>query len=130
MYDPQTNHAPVTLVPRHLSQPRKFPWSTLIAYVVGTFGLVLAGVTLALLLLWRSSVAVELGQLRSGLTTAQSQATNAATAASEVTRRLDGMSHDVNAVQGLISAYTSVCSTDLTGPNGPAMFLFPCQQKG
>jgi hypothetical protein len=47
----------------------------------------------------------------------------------ELARRLDGFTRDVNAVQGLISAYTSVCSTDLTGPNGPAVFDFPCRQK-
>jgi hypothetical protein len=128
MYDPQINHAAVTIVPRPVPvHPSR--WTTLGPILVGALGLMLAAATLTMFLLWKGSVAVQIGQLRSQLTTAQAQATTASTGVAGVSRRLDGTSHDVNELQALVGSYSFVCSQDLTGPNGPAMFVFPCQQK-
>jgi hypothetical protein len=74
-------------------------------------------------------VAVQIGQLRSELTTAQSQAMSANAGLSGLSRRINGMNNDVVDLERLVGGYSTVCSTDLTGPSGPAVFVFPCQQK-
>jgi hypothetical protein len=105
-------------------------WATAGPLFVGAMGLLLASATLALFLVWKGSVAVQMSQLRAELATAQSSEAGASSGLSGLTSRLNGVSRDVTALQTLFGGYSYVCSQDLTGPNGPAVFVFPCEQKG
>ena len=129
MHDPYAvTAAPV--VPHANPQPRRrVRWAVAGPAIIGALGLMMATATLTVFMLWKGSVAVQLSQLRAELATAQSQATSTGTGLSGLSRRMDGMTHDVDALQGLVGGYSTVCSTDLTGPNGPAVFFFLCQQK-
>jgi hypothetical protein len=124
--------APVNAVVRYARPipPPRVRWSVVGPLLVGAVGVMLAAATLALFLMWRGSVAVQISQLRSELVTAQTTGASNGAGLSGMTRRLDGMGRGLTALQALVGGYTYVCSQDLTGPNGPAVFVFPCQQRG
>jgi hypothetical protein len=130
MHDYQYNSQPVTAVVHTAPPPRRVRWGVLGPLLVGAMGVLLAAATLALLLVWKGSVTVQISQLRAQLVTAQATEAGNGAGLSGMTRRLDGMNRSVTALESLVGGYTYVCSQDLTGPNGPAVFVFPCQQKG
>jgi len=121
---------PITAVVHTASPPRRVRWGVIGPLCVGAVGVMLAAATLALFLIWKGSVTVQISQLRAQLATAQSSEAGASSGLSGLTSRLNGVSRDVTALQSQFGGYTYVCSQDLTGPNGPAVFVFPCQQKG
>jgi hypothetical protein len=121
---------PVTAVIHHAPPLRRVRWGVIGPLLVGAVGVMLAAATLALFLIWKGSVTVQISQLRAQLATAQASEASNGAGLSGLTRRLDGMNRDVTALESLVGGYTYVCSQDLTGPNGPAVFVFPCQQKG
>ena len=121
---------PVTAVIHHAPPVRRIRWTTAGPLIVGTIGVMLAAATLAVLLVWKGSVTTQIDQLRNELTTAQSQAASNSTGLAGLTQRVGGVYRDVAAIQGLVGGYTEVCSQALTASSGPAVFYFPCQQKG
>jgi hypothetical protein len=122
---------PVTAAVPHAAPVRqKVRWATAGPLLVGALGVALAAFTLAMFLAWKSSEATQISQLQRELTAAQSQAASTSTGLSGLTQRVGGMNRYVAALEGLVGSYTFVCSQDLTGPSGPAVFYFPCQQKG
>ena len=129
MHDPYAVTAAPVVPHANPQSRRRVRWAIAGPAIIGALGLMVATATLTVFMLWKGSVAVQLRQLRAELATAQSQATSAGTGLSGLSRRTDGMTHDVDALQRLVGGYSSVCSTDLTGPSGPAVFFFPCHQK-
>jgi hypothetical protein len=129
MHDYSEHHPfsePVTAVVHTVPPPRRVRWGVIGPLFVGAAGVMLAAATLALFLVWRGSVTGQISQLRAELATAQSGEAGL----SGLTSRLNGVSRDVTALQSQFGSYAYVCSQDLTGPNGPAVFVFPCEQKG
>jgi hypothetical protein len=88
-------------------------------------GLVLGAASLTFFLSYRTTVATEIHQLQQAVSNAQaSDASNASS--------LNGVSGKVSSINAALSGlapYNKVCSTDLTGPNGPAQFFFLCSDQ-
>ena len=120
---------PVTAVVHHAPPVRRIRWTTAGPLVVGAVGVMLAAFTLAMFLIWKGSVAAQVDQLQRELVTAQATEASTSTGLSGLTQRVGGVNRDVAALLGLVG-YTDVCSQDLTASSGPAVFYFPCQQKG
>ena len=133
MHDYSERHPhtePLTAVIRTAPLARRNRWATIGPLFVGAVGLMLAAATLAMFLIWKGSVTVQISQLRSEL--AKAQATEASNGAglAGLTERVRGTNREVAGLESLFGGFGDVCSQDLTGPSGPAVFLFPCQQKG
>jgi hypothetical protein len=124
---------PVTAVIRNVP-PRRIRWSEAGPYIVGIMGVVVATVALASFLMWKGSAQAQISQLRTELATAQSQAASQTTGTSAslsgLTRRVDSIGSDVNALGNLVGPFTSICTTDLTNSAGQAeAFVFACAPK-
>ena len=124
---------PVTAVIRSVP-PRRIRWSEAGPYIVGIMGVVVAAVALAMFLTWKGSAEAQISQLRTELTTEQSRAASqtasTSTSLSGLTRRVDSIGRDVNALGNLVGPFTSICTTDLTNPAGQAeAFVFACAPK-
>jgi hypothetical protein len=117
---------PITAVIHHGPPARRNRWATAGPLLVGAVGVMMAAVTLAMFLIWKGSVTVQISQLRHELTAMHSQAASTSAGLSGLSRRIDGVSGDVNALGAMLGGYSAVCQQDLTGPNGPAAFDFPC----
>lgn len=95
----------------------------MLAAIAGLLGLLLGVASLALLVSYRSTATAQMNQVRQELTQAQSSLYKAQSDYS-------GLSNKISAIDAAMSAlapYSKVCSTDLTGPNGPAQFFFMCR---
>jgi type II secretory pathway pseudopilin PulG len=66
--------------------------------------------------------AAQITQLRQALARAQS---GSARSISGLAGQVSGMDSALNAM----APYSKICSTDLTGPNGPAEFFFQCTDQ-
>src|SRR6266567_6347380 len=96
-------------------------WATAGAYITAALGLGVAIAVTALFLSYRETVATQMSQLRQALSTAQS----AQSAQSKSDSSLSDLSGRVTGIDNALAAlapYSTVCSQDLTGPNGPAAF--------
>lgn len=112
---------PPTYPPR---RPRgRIPALALGAYGAGVLGIVLAAVTLALFLTYKSQTTAQLGQVRHELATTQA---NLAKAQADNSTKYAKMIGTVTGIGNEIAPYNMVCSQDLTGANGPAQFWLPC----
>jgi uncharacterized protein HemX len=130
MYDqPQPNYTtqPNYPAPAHVVENHKqVDWRVIGAYIIAAFALGAALVSLWLLSSYKTSAASQVTQLRHQLATAQSAQTKNA-------KSINGLSGRVSADESqlvLLTPYTMVCSTYLTGPSGgPATFWFPCSAQ-
>jgi hypothetical protein len=104
---------------------RGFPWLAVACCLVSIASLVLAAWVWSAQSSARQAAArqaAQIAQLRAGLARAQSRnASGLAGLASQIS----GMDSALNA----LAPYNRVCSTDLTGPNGPAEFFFLCTDQ-
>ncbi len=87
---------------------------------------------LSLSLIWKGAMANQLSQVRHQVANTQAQLSAAADSGqsqlSRLSRHVASMSTTVNAITLQVGPFRQVCTTDLTGPNGPAAFNFPCRQ--
>lgn len=97
----------------------------LILGIAGTAGLAVALVALFMFLSYKGSVTGQLTQMRQALTQAQTAAQRAQAAADSY-RTLPKEVTSMGNQLGTLASFSLTCSTDLTGPNGPAQFYFPC----
>jgi len=98
----------------------------MLAAIAGLLGLLLGVASLALLVSYRSTATAQMNQMRQELSQEQS---NLDKAQSGNASSISGLSNKISAIDAAMSAlapYSKVCSTDLTGPNGPAQFFFMC----
>jgi hypothetical protein len=131
---PMTEQAPVQATTHHEYRRQRIDWGRWAPYLAALAGVMIAVVTLALTLTWQGSMQARVDQLRHQLAATQSQAATAANAGqaqmSGLDRGIKSLRTDVNAIANLVGPFTSQCTTDLTGPNGPAAYLFLCRQQG
>ena len=106
---------------------QKVTGAIIVPYIAGVAGITLAAVTMAMFLLFRSTTTAQITELREEVAAAQQAQANTAGAVTGLSNRVKGLTGDLNAVGDLVTPYTTVCSTDLTGPNGPAEYLFLCR---
>jgi hypothetical protein len=109
----------------HDQRRLRINWATAGAYITAALGLGIAIAVTALFLSYRGTVATQMSQLRQALSTAQS-------AQSKSDSSLSGLSGKVTGIDNALAAlapYSTICSQDLTGPNGPAAFYFPCTDQ-
>jgi hypothetical protein len=113
-----------------LSEPaaaprRGVPWLALACCLVSIASLLLAGYVWSAQSSARQAAArqaTQIAQLRQTLARAQSG--NAKTI-SGLAGQVSGIGSTLNAM----APYSKICSTDLTGPNGPAEFFFLCTDQ-
>jgi hypothetical protein len=99
------------------------------AAIIGLLGLALGAASLTFLLSYRTMATAQINQMRQELNQEQS---NLDKAQSGNASSYNGLSNKVSAINAAMSAlapYSKVCSTDLTGPNGPAQFYFLCSDQ-
>ena len=97
------------------------------AVVIALVGLAVSTATMALLLSYKSSAQAQVAQLQAAVASAQAAAQGRASAST-----VSGLAGKVSTISGQLSAmapFSKVCSTDLTGPNGPAEFFFLCTDQ-
>ncbi len=101
----------------------RIPALALGAYGAGLLGIVLAAVTLALFMTYKSQTQAQLGQVRHELATTQS---NLSKLQASTGSKYAKMVSTVSGIANTVAPYNMVCSQDLTGANGPAQFWLPC----
>lgn len=109
----------------HDERRLRINWATAGAYITAALGLGIAIAVTALFLSYRETVTTQMSQLRQALSTAQS-------AQSKSNSGLSGLSGKVTGIDNALAAlapYSTICSQDLTGPNGPAAFYFLCTDQ-
>ncbi len=117
---------PVTAVIRHA--PPRLSKAAIGAYVAGVAGLALVCVSLALFLVWHGSVDAQVTQLRNQLATVQAGQGNGTEVVTRLAKKVTTLADGLAGLDW-IAAYGDTCSTDLTGPNGPAVYFFPCTEQ-
>ena len=129
MYADHDPYEPPTRAVRAvIHHKQRVTWAMFIRYVVGIAGVALAGVTLAMFLMWKGSAETQISQLRQEMSAAQQAQAQAAGDMSGLSDRVHGISGTVNSIADLLSPFSSTCQTDLNGSNGqPAAFLFMCK---
>jgi hypothetical protein len=106
---------------------QKATWVMIVPYIAGVAGITLAAVTMAMFLLFRSATTAQITELRQEVATAQQAQADTAGAVTGLSNRVKGLTGDLNAVGDLVTPFTTICSTDLTGPGGPAQYDFLCR---
>jgi len=95
------------------------------ALVVGLLGLAFGAANLTFLLFYHSTTTAQINQIRQELSQAQSSLANAQSSYNRLSNKVSA----INAGMAALAPYSKVCSTDLTGPNGPAQFYFLCSDQ-
>lgn len=112
--------------------PKRVRWAQIAPYLAALVGVAVATAALALFLTWKGSMQAQVSQLRHEVASTQAQLSAAADSGqsqlSRLSRHVASMSTAVNAITLQVGPFRQVCTTDLTGPNGPAAFNFPCRQ--
>jgi len=104
-------------------------WATAGAYITAALGLGIAIAVTALFLGYKGSVAGQMSQLRQEVAKAQSAAKSANARNAGSINSLSGKVASLGKATSVLSQFGMVCSQDLTGPNGPAQFFFPCSDQ-
>jgi hypothetical protein len=97
----------------------------ILAVTVALLSLALGAASLTFFLSYRDAATAQIHQLQQAVSNAQ--ADNASNASS--LNGVSGKLNTINAALAAITPYGKVCSTDLTGPNGPAQFFFLCTDQ-
>jgi hypothetical protein len=121
---------PPHLAPRPGRSPaRRRQWPT---SLVACIAVVIALAALAVTLVRQAAMQDQISQLRHQVATTQAQLSSAAdkggTQMAGLSKRLDSLSGTLNNLVLQVGPDRQVCQTDLTGPDGPAVFSFPCKQ--
>jgi hypothetical protein len=97
------------------------------AAAVALVGLAVSMASITLLLQYRGTAQAQISQLQRAVASAQAASQGRASAS-----QVDGLAAKVSTISAALSAlapFNKVCSTDLTGPNGPAEFFFACSDQ-
>lgn len=138
-YEPQQpyptyDQPPIQATVNHEYRRPPIKWSALAPYLVACAAVAVATATLFMFFSWRGSMQAQVNQLRHQVAVVQAQAAGAADSGQSqingLSRSVKGLRTDVNAIAALVGPFTSQCTTDLTGPSGPAAYLFLCRQQG
>ena len=93
------------------------------AVILGLLGLALGAASLTFFLSYRSTTTAQIRQLQQAVANAQqSNQGNVSSLNSQASKI-----RSLNAAMAAIAQFDTVCSTDLTGPNGPAQWDFMCK---
>jgi uncharacterized protein HemX len=95
------------------------------AAIAGLLGIAVGVASLTFFLSYRSTVTAQMRQLQQAV--ANAQAGNQGNA-----QQLNGLSNKITGIDAgmaAIAPFSQVCSTDLTGPAGPAQFWFACSDQ-
>ncbi len=126
MYEDQTRpYSPQTARVAHHIFKHESPRLVIFAVIAGLLGLALGAASLTFFLSYKSSAQAQINQLQAAVSNAQ--AGNQGNTSS-----IDGQAAKISAINAALSAlapYSKICSTDLTGPNGPAQFYFLCSDQ-
>ncbi len=99
------------------------------AVIAGLFGLALSAASMTLLVSYRSTATAQINQMRQELGQEQSNLSKAQSSDAGSYNGLSGKVSAINTAMAALAPYSKVCSTDLTGPNGPAQFWFLCSDQ-
>jgi hypothetical protein len=97
------------------------------AAAVALLALAVSTASITLLLSYKSTAQAQIRELQQAVASAQSASRGRAS-----TGQVDGLAARVSTISAALSAlapFNKVCSTDLTGPNGPAEFFFACSDQ-
>jgi len=101
----------------------------LFATIAGVLGLALGVISLALFLSYRGSATAQIHQMQRELAKTQSTLAKVQSGSANSLTGLASQVSGMNATLNGLAQFNSVCSQDLTGPNGPAQFFFACTDK-
>lgn len=96
------------------------------ALITSLLALAVSAASLAFFLSSRGTAAAQVSQLRAEVA---SQASALGTARSEGAASFASVNGKVARIEALLGTFGMVCSTDLTGPAGPAQFWFACTDQ-
>jgi len=109
----------------HDQRTPRINWAAAGAYITAALGLGIAIAPTELFLSYRETAATQISQLRQALSTAQSAQSKSDSSLSSLSGKVTGIDNALAA----LAPYSTVCSQDLTGPNGPAAFYFLCTDQ-
>jgi hypothetical protein len=114
---------PMYAAPRRRS---RIPLLAVGAYAAGLLGCVIAGVALAMFLVYKSQGQSQIHELQQALTRTQS---TLAKAQSDNATKYTKLSGTISTIENTVSPYNMICSNLLMGANGPAQFWFACTSQ-
>jgi hypothetical protein len=133
-YDQQQPEPPIQATITHEYRRQPVDWGKWAPYIAALIGVAIATAALVLSMGWQGSMQAQVTELRHQLATVQSQAASAADSGqsqiSGLSKRVDTLRGDLSAIASLVGPYNVQCTTDLTGPSGPAAYVFACRQEG
>jgi len=122
---------PVQATMHHQYHREGIKWSALAPYLVACAAVAVATATLFLFLSWKGSMQAQVTQLRHEVATAQVQAASGDAGLSQslsgLARHVSTLRTDVNAISGLVSSYTGICTIDAAGPSGVSSYAVHCK---
>jgi hypothetical protein len=102
---------------------RAAPWLAVACCVVSIASLALAAAALTFTLQYRSTAQGQIRELQTAVSNAQAGSQANASSLGKQASKLSA----INAALAAIAQFDTVCSTDLTGPSGPAQWDFMCK---
>lgn len=100
---------------------RRIDWKSLGAYALAAIGVGFGIACLLLFMAYKNTVSTQFGQISHAVQHEQADRTSGYNS-------LNGKIAATDSVINDLTQFSSICSQDLTGPNGPAQFDFPCKQ--
>jgi hypothetical protein len=115
-------YPPPTVATAVIRDRRHINWRLVGAYATAALGVGVAIATLLVLFSYKSAVQTQITQMSR---TIQQEHTANSNDWASLNSKYSGMVPIINS----ITAYDSICSQDLEGPNGPARFYFACSSN-
>ena len=127
MYPQQPDYAPHHTMPTAGVMRRQQPNDRRLigAYILAAVGAGVAIACLLLLLSYKNIAAGQMTQLRHAVTSAQTAQAKDARNIKDLSGRVDGAEGQLS----VLAPYSTTCSTDLEGPNGPTRYFFACSPR-
>lgn len=126
MYEEQTRpYGPQTARVAHHIFRHGSPRLTIFALIAGLLAIAVSAASLTFFLSYKSSAETQIHQLQQAVSNAQAASQGNASG-------LNGLSGKVSTIDAGMAAlapFSKICSTDLTGPNGPEQFYFLCTDQ-
>ena len=121
--------APSALSGKPNSHAKRSDTTVIVLAVLAALGLLIAGLSLAVAFMVKSSASTKITQLQHALTSEQQQVTSATAAGSA---NYDSLNTRVNKMSDRLSnltPYSSTCSVLSTGPQGAQDYFMPCSEQ-
>ena len=99
------------------------------ALIAGLLGIAVGVASLTLFLSYKSTVTAQMREMRQAVAQEQSSLSKAQSGNASSVSGLSSKVTAIGAGMAALAPYSSVCSQDLTGPNGPAQFYFLCTDQ-